>query len=232
VRPACEGRGRAAVSGAGSRPGPALELVLATGNPGKRREFEAILTALLPEAPVRLRTLAEFPEVALPPEGRDYEANAAAKARVACRETGLPALGDDSGLEVAALDGAPGPLSARYGGPGLDDAGRVQKLLADLRARGPDADRSARFVCVAALAEPEGRLHVAHGACAGVLLEAPRGAGGFGYDPVFVPEGETATMAELPGATKDRLSHRGRALAALADALRALARGGARREGR
>lgn len=203
------------MTGAGGR----LELVLATGNPGKRREFEAILEALLPEAGIRLRTLADFPGVALPPEGRDYEANAAAKARAAAEATGLPALGDDSGLEVAALDGAPGPLSARFGGGGLDDAGRVRALLAAVRERGGAADRAARFVCVAALVEPGGAVHVARGECPGALLEAPRGAGGFGYDPVFVPEGETHTLAELPAAAKDRLSHRGRALAALRERL-------------
>ncbi|MDX1649864.1 MAG: RdgB/HAM1 family non-canonical purine NTP pyrophosphatase [Myxococcota bacterium] len=195
------------------------ELVLATANPGKRREFAAILG----DVGVQLRTLAEFPETTLPPEGTDYEANAVAKARAVAEATGRPALGDDSGLEVDALDGAPGPLSARFGGPGLDDAGRVEALLEAVRRRGPDAPRGARFVCVAALATHDGRVEVARGACPGRLLEAPRGTSGFGYDPVFVPEGETRTMAELSPAQKHCLSHRGRALAALRPAVAALA---------
>jgi XTP/dITP diphosphohydrolase len=206
--------------------GAAPELVLATGNPGKRREFEAILRDLLGEAAPRLRTLAEFPELTLPPEGHDYEANAVAKAQAVAEATGRPALGDDSGLEVDALEGGPGPLSARFGGPGLDDAGRMHALLEAVAARGRDAGRGARFVCVAALARPGGAVVVARGECPGGLLEAPRGGSGFGYDPVFVPEGETRSMAELPARAKHRLSHRGRALAGLEAALRELADAG------
>jgi XTP/dITP diphosphohydrolase len=188
-------------------------LVLATGNRGKVREFAELL------APygLALASLAEFPGVALPPEGDDYAANAAAKAGAAARATGLAALGDDSGLEVAALGGAPGPRSARYGGPGLDDAGRCARLLEELAAA--RADRAARFVCVAALALPDGALTVVTGECTGRILDAPRGANGFGYDPVFQPDGYDASMAELPPAVKHRISHRGRALAALSPAL-------------
>jgi hypothetical protein len=127
-------------------------------------------------------------------------------------------LGDDSGLEVDALGGAPGPRSARYGGPGLDDAARTAALLEALVAV-PDDERSARFVCVAALATPQGDVATARGVCEGRLLRAPRGSGGFGYDPIFAI-GE-ATMAELPAAAKDALSHRGRAFRALIPALRA-----------
>jgi XTP/dITP diphosphohydrolase len=201
-----------------SRDDAAPEVVLATANPGKRREFEAILGDL----GLRLRGLDAFPQVRLPPEGRDYEANAAAKARAVAAATARPAIGDDSGLEVDALGGAPGPLSARFGAPGLDDAGRVRALLEAVRARGAGADRGARFVCVAALAEPDGPVRLSRGECPGRLLEAPRGEGGFGYDPVFVPDGETCTMAELPAEAKHRLSHRGRALEGLREALRAL----------
>jgi XTP/dITP diphosphohydrolase len=127
------------------------------------------------------------------------------------------ALGDDSGLEVDALGGAPGPLSARYGGAGLDDAARSAALLAALEAV-PDAERGARFVCVAAVATPRGDVATARGVCEGRLLRAARGEGGFGYDPIFAVG--DSTMAELPAAEKDALSHRGRAFRALLPALR------------
>ena len=189
---------------------PGAELVVATGNEGKLREFRS----LLGELPLVLRSLREFPVVALPEEGDDYEQNALAKARSAVRQTGLPALADDSGLEVEGLGGAPGPRSARYGGPGLDDSGRALYLLRALQGRSGDA-RRARFVCVAALALPDGAAWTARGECAGVVLEAPRGHGGFGYDPVFWSSEAGAGVAELPQARKDEISHRGRALRAL-----------------
>jgi XTP/dITP diphosphohydrolase len=188
---------------------------LATGSRGKLAEFAALLA---PHA-LSLRSLADVPGVVLPEEGDEYEANAVAKARAAARQSGCPALGDDSGIEVAALGFGPGPHSARYGGPGLDDAGRTARLLEAL-ARSGAADRRARFVCVAALATPAGEVHVARGECNGSLLRAPRGSGGFGYDPIFVPEGSSLSMAELPAEAKHRISHRGRALAALAPVVR------------
>ncbi len=188
-----------------------MALVLATRNAGKAREVASILAAL----DVRIEPLAA--DVMLPEEGDSYEANAVAKALAAARATGCVALGDDSGLEVDALGGAPGPLSARYGGAGLDDAARSAALLAALEAV-PDAARGARFVCVAAVATPRGEVATARGVCEGRLLRAPRGDGGFGYDPIFAV-GES-TMAELPAAEKDALSHRGRAFRALLPALR------------
>jgi XTP/dITP diphosphohydrolase len=196
-------------------------LVVATGNAGKLRE----LSALLADLPLRLAGLDAFSPLALPEEGDDYEANAAAKALAAARALGHPALADDSGLEVDGLGGAPGPRSARYGGPDLDDAGRVALLLRALAER-PAAARSARFVCVAAVALPDGSVRSARGECAGRIVEAPRGAGGFGYDPVFAAEGEGhgdgRTVAELSAGEKARISHRGRALRALRPALREL----------
>ena len=200
-------------------PAAGIELVLATGNRGKRAE----LAELLAPHGLCLASLAELVEIALPEEGDDYAANAAAKAIAAAQATGLPALGDDSGIEVAALGGAPGPRSARYGGAGLDDAGRSALLIRAVDATG-DPDRSARFVCVAALAWPDGAVTSAFGACRGRILGAPRGLGGFGYDPVFQPEGHDVSMAELPAAVKNRISHRARALAALAPALLRLKR--------
>jgi XTP/dITP diphosphohydrolase len=191
-----------------------VKVVLATRNAGKLREVAAILAA-------RSIEVVALPEgVALPEEGDAYEANAIAKARAAARATGCVALGDDSGLEVAALGGAPGVRSARWGGYGLDDAARNERLLAALDGV-PEAARGAQFVCVAAVATPDGRVATARGSCAGRILDAPRGAHGFGYDPVF-GIGARA-LAELPEAEKDALSHRGRAFRALAAQIAALA---------
>ncbi len=186
------------------------KLIVATGNAGKLREFVEILD--LPGGV--LGTLADVPDVVLPDEGAEYEPNAIAKARAVADQAGLPAIADDSGLEVDALGGAPGPLSARYGGEGLDDGGRAAHLLAEI-AEHPGAARTARFVCIAALATPGGETKTATGICEGEILEAPTGAGGFGYDPVFRPAGHDVSMAELPAAEKNEISHRGRALADL-----------------
>jgi XTP/dITP diphosphohydrolase len=193
---------------------PYAELVAATSNPGKLLEFRAILGDL----PVSLRALAAFPEVELPEEGDDYQENAVAKARAIAKAAGRPALADDSGIEVAALGGRPGPQSARFGGAHLDDAGRVEKLLSELGASGR-SDRSARFVCVAALAFPDGEVITARGECSGRILDAPRGGGGFGYDPIFEVEGGGRSMAEISPAEKNRISHRARALMGLRDAI-------------
>lgn len=188
---------------------------MATSNPGKLLEFRA----LLGELPLSLRILSAFPDVLLPEEGDDYLANAENKAQVTARETGRPAIADDSGLEVDALDGRPGVYSARYGGPDLSDSERVERLLGELRGVAAD-QRSARFVCVAALALPDGRITTRRGVCEGSILAEARGAGGFGYDPVFLPEGEKHAMGELAAAVKNRISHRGRAVAELASDIR------------
>jgi XTP/dITP diphosphohydrolase len=193
-----------------------VEIVLATSNPGKLTEIRAILG----ELPLVIRPLSDFPGVILPEEGEDYEENAITKARVAAKVTGYAALADDSGLEVAGLGGAPGPLSARYGGPGLDDSGRVGALLEAL-ANSSGEQRRARFVCIAALATPDGELVTARGECAGQILPAPRGCGGFGYDPVFEVEGSGRAMAEFSSSEKNQISHRARAFIALSGAIRA-----------
>jgi XTP/dITP diphosphohydrolase len=191
-----------------------VKVVVATRNAGKLREVAAILAGL----PIEILALPAG--VALPPEGDAYEPNAIAKAVAAARATGCAALGDDSGLEVDALGGAPGPHSARWGGAALDDADRNARLLAAL-ANVPDAARGARYVCVAALATPGGSVATARGVCEGAILRAPRGAGGFGYDPIFAIGARSA--AELPPAEKDTVSHRGRAFRALTVHLQALA---------
>jgi XTP/dITP diphosphohydrolase len=135
--------------------------------------------------------------------------------------TGLPAVGDDSGLAVDALNGMPGVLSARWSGAHGDDLANLRLLLGQL-ADVPDERRGAAFVCAAALVRPDGSETVVHGEWRGALTRAPRGSNGFGYDPIFVPEGETRTSAELPSVEKDAVSHRGRALRALLPHLREL----------
>jgi XTP/dITP diphosphohydrolase len=192
---------------------PAAELrpiVVATSNPGKLREIRQILA----RAPLLLRALDAFPAVSMPEEGDDYLENARMKAQVVAAATGQSALGDDSGLEVAGLGGAPGARSARFGGPDLDDVGRTQALLEAMRDLAGE-EREARFVCVAALASPDGRVWTARGECRGRILDAPRGRGGFGYDPIFQLEGGDAVMAELRESQKNRVSHRARAFRAL-----------------
>jgi XTP/dITP diphosphohydrolase len=144
-----------------------------------------------------------------------FEANALSKARIACEAAGLPAVADDSGLEVDALGGAPGVLSARWSGPGATDASNNAKLVAELRALG-DVDTSCRYRCVAALVLPGGRELVAAGSCEGRVVLDGRGGRGFGYDPHVVPEGETRTMGEIPLEEKLRFNHRARAFRALA----------------
>lgn len=191
-------------------------VVLASGNPGKVREVCALLAAL----PIEVVGLDEITGFELPEEGDDYAENAAAKALTAARAFGCLGIGDDSGLEVDALGGGPGPRSARYGGPGLDDAGRCRMLLEALRSV-PAERRGARFVCVAALATPAGDVVTARGECAGVLLTAPRGSAGFGYDPIFGLASDGRSMAELSAEEKQRISHRGHAFRALAHELRA-----------
>jgi XTP/dITP diphosphohydrolase len=147
-----------------------------------------------------------------------YEENALGKARHYAALAGTVAVADDSGLEVDALGGAPGPLSARYGGPGLDDAGRCQRLLEALRDV-PEERRGARYVAVVAIARPDGEARTFRGTCEGRIGRAPRGAGGFGYDPLFIHPPSAATFAEMPEDEKSRLSHRGRALAGLLEFL-------------
>jgi len=189
-------------------------LVAATTNAGKLRE----LTALLAGSGVAVRALADFP--AAPPvaeDGDTFLANARLKAHAAARHCGVAALADDSGLEVDALAGLPGVRSARFAadaGAGSGDAANVTLLLARLAAV-PTAARTARFRCAVVVARPDGAELHAEGTCEGVIAAAPRGAGGFGYDPVFVARGSAHTFAELAAAEKDRLSHRARALAAL-----------------
>jgi XTP/dITP diphosphohydrolase len=184
-------------------------LVLATLNRAKARE----LAALLAGVPFLIRSLADYPGARLPEESEPtYRGNALLKARAAATLTGAWALGDDSGLEVEALGGAPGLYSARYGGAALDDAGRCARLLAAL-APVADDRRAARFRCVIAIVDPAGHESVVEGVVDGVITRAPRGAGGFGYDPIFYYPPLGATFGELDDEAKSAVSHRGRAAA-------------------
>jgi XTP/dITP diphosphohydrolase len=180
-------------------------LVVATLNRAKGRE----LLELLGDVAWDVALLADTPGATLPEEtGKTYADNALIKARAAVRATGATALGDDSGIEVDALDGAPGLYSARWGGSGLDDTGRNALMLERLRGV-PPARRTARFRCVIAVVDPDGRERVVEGACEGVIAEAPRGEGGFGYDPIFFFPPFGATFGELSAEAKHRVSHRG-----------------------
>ncbi|MCC6755130.1 MAG: RdgB/HAM1 family non-canonical purine NTP pyrophosphatase [Solirubrobacterales bacterium] len=185
-------------------------MVLSSRNPHKVRELARILTGVV---------LEPLPaEVNLPPEtGSTFAENALIKARAAREATGAEVIADDSGLEVDALEGRPGVYSARYAGPGASDPENLEKLLADLAASpGPD---SARYVCVIALIDDSGE-HLFRGTCEGHLIQQPRGDGGFGYDPAFVPEAtgpdDLRTMAELDPDEKNAISHRGAAAGLLA----------------
>ena len=184
-------------------------LLLGTRNTGKLRE----ITSILEDSGWSFCSLQEFRNVGSAEEnGETYSANAIAKAQFYANATGLWALADDSGLEVEALAGAPGVYSARYAGEHASDGERRELLLSEL-ARVSAPERCARFVSVVAIANADGAvLNISEGICEGKLTFAPRGEGGFGYDPLFVPGGYDQTFAELPETVKNRISHRARAL--------------------
>jgi XTP/dITP diphosphohydrolase len=189
-----------------------LKLVLASANAGKQREFAALL------APLGLELLLQsaLGIGSVEETGATFEANALLKARHAAALSGLPALADDSGLEVDALDGRPGVWSARYAGPAASDDDNNARLLAELAGVSPER-RGARYRCVLALVRHAGDAVplIARASWEGRIAPRPAGHGGFGYDPLFVPEGHEQSAAELPVAQKNALSHRGKALAAL-----------------
>ena len=181
--------------------------MVATRNRGKLQEIAAILVGL----PVTVRGLDEFPEAAVVEEtGSTFEENASLKALVAAQATGCLVLADDSGLEVEALDGRPGVLSARYAGDGAGDEALCRRVLAELCGVARER-RQARFVCVVAAARPTGILWTTKGTCSGYITEVMRGSSGFGYDPVFLYPSLGRTFAELTATEKNAVSHRGRA---------------------
>jgi XTP/dITP diphosphohydrolase len=187
-------------------------VVLASANRGKLRELAALLSplslTLVPQQSLGITSVEE--------SGGSFLDNALLKARHAARHAQLPALADDSGLEVDALGGAPGVWSARFAGAGASDARNLARLLETLRAV-PEGRRTARYRCVIVLlrSADDARPLIAQGSWEGRIIDTPRGTGGFGYDPVFVPAGEERTAAELDAAAKNAVSHRGQALAAL-----------------
>jgi XTP/dITP diphosphohydrolase len=201
---------------------PPSRLVMATRNANKLEELRRILQ---PQVVVEVLGLDDVPPFAEVPEsGATFAENALIKAREAARQTGLITVADDSGLAVDALNGMPGVLSARWSGRAAvapdgskqPDGDRANlELLLDQLADTPDERLTARFVCAAALVTPDGAEIVREGEMPGRLIRTPRGSNGFGYDPIFVPDGYAQTSSELPSATKDQISHRGRALQAL-----------------
>ncbi len=197
------------------------QLLIATTNNGKIREFRDLLAGcgwqLVTPRDVGLSLDVEE-------TGNSYLENARLKAHAFCQASGLPALADDSGLEIDALGGAPGLYSARYAGPDTTHGDKMKQVLAALAGL-PDAPRTARFRAVVVVAFPDSRELTAEGVCEGIIAETPRGAGGFGYDPVFLVEGGPLTMAELPAPQKNDISHRARAVHALRDALQRAADG-------
>lgn len=197
-------------------------LVLATANPGKLAELNRILAD--GHVGVHLAGLAEFPGAPDVAEtGATFAENALLKARALAAFTGCAAVADDSGICCDALNGMPGVLSARWSGSHGDDQ-RNLRLLLDQLGDVPDVRRGAHFTCAAALVLPSGREHVTEGVLRGRVIREPRGSNGFGYDPVFVPDGYDQTTAEMPPARKDAISHRGRAFRALAPAIASLVR--------
>jgi XTP/dITP diphosphohydrolase len=199
-------------------------IALATHNPHKLRELARICADWPVEwVSVRSHDPGDFPDVE--ESGATYLDNAALKAHAVADALDLPALADDSGIEVDALGGRPGPRSARYAGEGASDAENLRALIQAIRGT-PAAGRTGRYRCVAALAWPGEALVSVEGICEGTLRTTPAGDGGFGYDPIFVPVGWDVTMAELADEQKDRISHRGRAFRGLRETLEATAEPG------
>lgn len=191
------------------------KLVLATRNQGKITEFRRILEELAP-GQIELIGVDQFPHlVDVDETGSTFEENSLLKARYTSEATGLPAIADDSGLCVDALNGDPGIFSARWAGVHGDDRANVEKVLQQL-ADVPDEKRTAHFMCVASLVMPDGRHQVAEGRFEGHILHAPVGENGFGYDPIFQPLGLSISSAQMSAQEKDAMSHRGKSLRAIA----------------
>jgi XTP/dITP diphosphohydrolase len=191
------------------------KLLLATRNKGKVIEFQRILEAIAP-GEIELISLDSFPNLGDVEEtGESFEENALLKATQMCRESGLAAIADDSGICIDALGGAPGIYSARWAGDHGNDRANNEKVLSQLKDV-PAGARGAHFRCVAALALPDGRTHMEEGRFEGEILNSPVGENGFGYDPIFKPSGFEISSAQMSPERKDSLSHRGKALRALA----------------
>jgi len=185
-----------------------MDIVLATRNKKKIEELKRIAK----DKPILIYTLDDFPDCPeVKEDGKTFKENAIKKAVAVSKYTGMPAVADDSGLEVYILNGAPGVLSARYAGEAADDRKNIEKLLHEMRLINGE-NRKARFVCCIALAFPGGKVETFMGYSEGRIGEEPKGYSGFGYDPVFYPEGHSRTFAEMSDEEKDSLSHRGMAI--------------------
>lgn len=193
----------------------AKTILIATQNKGKVDEMRRMLRIITADLGITLAGLDAFPEIESPEEnGATFIENATIKARYYADALQMLAIADDSGLAVDCLQGAPGVRSARYGGPGLNDQDRYELLLENMKHI-PDAERDARFVCAVCIAGNSTEVLTAEGTVEGSIARNPRGENGFGYDPIFIPEGETRTVAELSEHEKDSISHRGRAMRAI-----------------
>jgi len=193
-----------------------VRVLLATRNAKKLDELRRILIGSPGIELIGLGDVPDYPEA--PEAGLSFAENALLKAREGVKYTGLPTVADDSGLAVDALNGMPGVFSARWAGKHGDDRANLELVLAQV-SDVDDAHRAAQFVCAAAFVLPGGKEHLVHGSMPGRLIRAPRGEGGFGYDPIFVAEGQTKTNAELDPAVKDAISHRGKAFRSLASVI-------------
>lgn len=198
-------------------------IVLATRNVGKIKEFQRIFAEVAPGS-IELVGMENFPHLTDVDEtGQTFEENALLKARAVCHETGLPAIADDSGLSIDALNGSPGILSARWSGVHGNDRANIAKVLSELRDL-PRTSRSAHFTCVTALVMPDGREVIQEGILPGEILSEPIGNNGFGYDPIFLPHGSELSLAQMDAVTKDEISHRGQSVRAIAPRVASLLR--------
>jgi XTP/dITP diphosphohydrolase len=190
-------------------------VVLATRNAGKIEEFRRILAEIAPKT-IELVGMENFPELPDVDEtGQTFEENALLKARTVAHATGLPVIADDSGLSIDALGGAPGIHSARWSGEHGNDRANIMKVLSELREL-PLTSRGAHFTCVTAMVLPDGREITQEGILRGEILDEPIGSNGFGYDPIFRPNGNELSLAQMDAATKDGISHRGQSVRAIA----------------
>lgn len=198
-------------------------IVLATRNAGKIKEFQRIFAEVAPGS-IELVGMENFPHLTDVDEtGQTFEENALLKARAVCHETGLPAIADDSGLSIDALNGSPGILSARWSGVHGNDRANIAKVLSELRDL-PRTSRSAHFTCVTALVMPDGREVIQEGILPGEILSEPIGNNGFGYDPIFLPHGSELSLAQMDAVAKDEISHRGQSVRAIAPRVASLLR--------